>query len=238
MCKKPQFHVANPVLPLFASQVTTTLGRSHFFGICGLITFPRYGDFRWMCLVPPGAVCAGLSYDAEGAAVGASWRPGAGGPVVTPVGIYCELPGKLTLASLADTSKIEVRCVRESGWPLGALVTHSDGGAEALGDFQPGSCSCHPVTTLYEAATDGPLLGLAFKYSRGSYGIVCAIEAVTPSSPAPDDWVVIGNMVSNVPRHLKIRPFRLLRVSPFLLIRGAKGVQDVATFLSLYLSTW
>lgn len=181
--------------------MTTTLGRSHFFGSHGIFA-PFPGDRRWTCLVPPGAVCAGLSFDIDDAGVGASWRTDPGAPVVGAACLESMSFGRLTIASLADTRKIEIRSGINGAWPFGALVTHSDGGAEALGSFFPGTCSCHPITTVYEGTVDGPLLGLAFKISDGPLNHVCGIQAVTSLCPAPDGWIVIGSRVSKGAQHV------------------------------------
>lgn len=106
---------------------------------------PFDDDHRWTCLVPPGALCAGLSFDIDDAAVGASWKPDADAPVVTAACLDTMSLGKLTIASLRDACKIEIRWNRGGVWLFGVLVTHSDGGAEALGSFSPEPAAAIPA---------------------------------------------------------------------------------------------
>ncbi|MBE3048510.1 hypothetical protein IMZ48_39620 [Candidatus Bathyarchaeota archaeon] len=77
------------------------------------------------------------------------------------------------------------------------LLEKEDGMINALGSFKADDVGS--IRTIYEAANDGPLSGLAFRIDEsGLKSIVGDVLPVIGDSPPPPQYEAFRNMVSNI----------------------------------------
>lgn len=169
---------------------------------------------NWTRLVPLVALAQATFFHDGDAVMGATWKPDPDAPTVKPQAPEWGASlfhAHLSISFLTDVRAIEVLRIKHDS-VLGMLITHSDGSAEATGSYDP--ANAHLITTIYEASSDGPLLGVAFESDYGCpYCEIEDVKAVTASSPAPGGYEVFENDVSAGPHlptfHNVMRGFQL-----------------------------
>ena len=179
----------------------TSFGRSQLFGTC----YAWGSDPKWTCLIDRLAVVTGIH-------VGSTFNVGIASTTASEA--LSDVPSTmqrptvpptfskfthyfLTAASICGVKRIQ-KC---KGWKdrcTGLLIEREDGMINVLGRFE--AADAGSIHTIYKAATDGPLSGLAFLRAASLHEghHVKDVLPVIGDSPPPPGYKVFRNTVSNV----------------------------------------
>jgi hypothetical protein len=90
-----------------------------------------------------------------------------------------------TMATLDEVKSLQIRKIDERC--IGMLITHHDSSCEVLGQWDPADEAS--IERIFDVAMDGPLLSVAFDFSRidNSFRTIANILAVSQDWPLDDD---------------------------------------------------